>query len=207
MAQQVNLSNTTLKYGKEKINGSLLTADIPKSTFNKSVLNPIKTASISGTGKENGWIIAKGFTSGEQTNNVYYKLKGNKSSSSLSILVADGYGKFLDPVTNSAEYNVIVNHIKALAVNAKKEILDNQHISLSKDILKAEKKIDKSNKTIGKQSDKIEKNNKKIERIKSKNQKLTDQKNKEIEKRNKNQSELDTKRKDAQKNRSLKDSL
>ncbi len=198
-AQGVTSQNSTFKFKKEKINGALVSIDLPKTYFIRNVINPLKNSATQGTSKQSGWNIAKGFVLGEQTQDIYYKLNANKSISTLSFLVAQN-SKFLDPVENANEFTIITTHIKTLAANAKKEALNNTYKTLSQDLQKSEKRLEKTERSIRKMENSIEKNNKEIEKLQAKNNKLLNKKNSEMEKRTKQQSDVESIRKQIQSN-------
>jgi hypothetical protein len=138
-AQSVHLQETTVKFDKNMVDAVVAEYRRPESVMEDALKLQLEKEGLGKSGKKKGYILYSNTIwkhLGMYSLDVYFKVDGNKSRSSITVLVSKGYNNFVGP----ASAPEIISKVKkflvslegtatdvqfALDVEAQKELVSN----------------------------------------------------------------------------------
>lgn len=157
-----SVQETTVKFDKNTVNAVVAEYKRPESVMEDALKVQLDKEDLGKSGKKKGYILYSNTTwkrIGMYSLDVYFKVEGNKSRSTITVLVSKGYNNFVNPAVSPEIISKVKEFLMglestatdvqfALDVEAQKELVAdaekqyNRALSDSMDLLKERKKLE-----------------------------------------------------------------
>jgi len=142
-AQNVNVRESTVSFGKTSQSAVVADYDLPASMVEDALKQHMEKAGLDKKKSEKGFMAYKGAAWKEISNDkadIYLKVDGKGNKSTISVLYSKGYDNFISSSTDAETVNAIKNFLTNFVTDLKKYQLM-QDIAKQEDAVKKAEKV------------------------------------------------------------------